>query len=111
RTMPCVHRILDVDLDFFVQPVANFRNLDDLSRLSDDEYDVWPLDDVSAFLTERCGLSGPLPGWAIERHGDAFRLWQQAVKAGSIETPFSVTHVDAHADLGLGESNYMEIMG
>lgn len=105
-----MNRILDVDLDFFVQPVAHFRNLDDLSRLSDDEYDVWSLDEVSAFLTEQCGLRAPLPGWAIERHGEAFQLWEQAVNAGSIEAPFSVTHVDAHADLGLGESNYVEIM-
>ncbi len=67
-------RILDVDLDFFVDAVAHFRDLNDLSRLSDEEYSAWPVEDAAAFLSDQCGLSGPLPGWAIERHGEAFKL-------------------------------------
>jgi hypothetical protein len=110
-TLTHVMRILDVDLDFFVHPVAHFRNLDDLSRLSDDEYDVWPLDEASAFLADQCGLSGRLPGWAIERHGEAFRHWHEAIASGRLKAPFSVVHVDAHADLGLGEPVHEEIMG
>lgn len=105
-----VDRILDVDLDFFVRGVAHWRSLDDLSRLSDDEYDVWSLEEVSAFLRDQCGLGAPLPGWAIERHSEAFGEWQQAMADGSLDPPFSITHVDAHADLGLGEPVHLEIM-
>lgn len=69
------------------------------------------LEDASAFLKYQCGLTEPLPGWAIERHGEAFELWRQALTSGTIKGPLSVTHIDAHADLGLGEPVHLEIMG
>jgi hypothetical protein len=105
-----VTRILDVDLDFFVHGVEHFVDLDDLTRLDDGEYEAWSLDEASAFLTDQCGVAEPLPGWAIERHGEAFDVWRRALTEGSIKSPLSITHVDAHADLGLGEPVHVEIM-
>lgn len=105
-----VTRILDIDLDFFVRPTAHFVNLDDLTRLDDHDYRVWSPEAAIAFLVDRCRLTEPLPGWAVERHGEAFDLWGRAIAQGAISAPFSLTHVDAHADLGLGEAVHVEIM-
>jgi len=75
------------------------------------DYPVWTVDQAAAFLLDQCGLEGPLPGLAVERHGEAFGRWGAALSNGKIDAPLTVTHVDAHADLGLGESVHMEIMG
>ncbi len=103
-------RVLDIDLDFFVRGVRHFVDLDDLTRPDPAEYAVWSIDEALQFLQTRCGLSRPLPGWAIERHGEAFRIWGNGLAAGTLRGPLSVTHVDAHADLGLGEAAHVEIM-
>jgi hypothetical protein len=58
---------------------------------------------VIEFLEGRCGLNGPLPGIVVEHHGELFERWRSMVEEARLVTPFHLTHVDAHADLGQGE--------
>jgi hypothetical protein len=103
-----VTRILDIDLDFFVQPVVHLPQDD--SRPVSAEHTVWSTDRAFEFLTDRCGLTGRLPGILTEQHDELFPSWREAVRAQILQPPFDVTHVDAHADLGLGDSGYVYLM-
>ncbi len=47
----------------------------------------------------------------IEHHNELFYRWGEAIDAGRMAAPFEVVHVDAHADLGLGDSSYAYLMG
>lgn len=102
-------RILDLDLDFFVHGVAHWRP-EDGGRLDGEEFPAWDVEEALAFLEERCLLAAPLPGFVVENHGELFSVWRKAIADGMISAPFEVTHVDAHADLGLGDSGYVYLM-
>lgn len=105
RTLPSVLRVLDVDLDFFLEGAAHWRGRD-AGRLDGDDYPPWPIGEALPYLRERCGLTERLPGIVVEHHAELFARWHTAIDAGTLEAPFSVTHVDAHADLGLGDAGY-----
>jgi UPF0489 domain len=98
-------RVLDVDLDFFVDGVADLR-APDAGRLDSSEFPPWSLEGSLRFLEEQCKLTRKLPGVAVEYHADVFAHWRALIDRGVLEPPFSVTHVDAHADLGLGDAGY-----
>lgn len=102
-------RVLDLDLDFFLDGAATWRGRQD-DRLDAADYRPWPLAQVLSFLRERCRLAGTLPGIVVEHHGELFGRWRDAIDAGQLTPPFHVTHVDAHADLGLGDSGYSYLM-
>jgi hypothetical protein len=104
-----VQRVLDIDLDFFVRGVAHWRDRDD-GRLDQEDFPAWPLEDALAFLTDRCGLTGARPGFVVEHHGELFARWRDAIDAGVLRAPFHVTHVDAHADLGIGDSGFIHLL-
>jgi hypothetical protein len=101
-------RILDLDLDFFLYETAHWRGAG--TRLDGSEFPPWDIDDVVSFLEDKCRVTSRLPGFAVENHGELFALWREAVRAELLEAPFHVTHVDAHADLGLGDSGYIHLM-
>lgn len=101
-------RVLDLDLDFFLYETAHWRA--DEERLDSSEFPPWDLSDAISFLENRCRLSTRLPGFVVENHGELFRLWRESVQTGRFNAPFHVTHVDAHADLGLGDSGYVDLM-
>jgi hypothetical protein len=103
-------RILDLDMDFFVTEVAHYRNPDG-QRLDPGEYPPWDLDLAVRFLEERCFLSeeATLPGICVENHGELFWLWRALLESGKLTAPFDLTHVDAHADFGLGDASYVYI--
>ena len=103
-----MHRILDLDTDFFSHEVVYWPDVS--ARPSDDDHPVWDLEDVREFLEVRCGLRGKLPGRAVATHDEVFPLWRAASNAGRIATPFHVTHVDAHGDLGFGDASYVCLM-
>ncbi len=104
-----MQRILDLDLDFFLDGAATWRGREH-DRLEAADYPPWPLAQVFSFLRERCGLDRRLPGFVVEHHGELFPLWRDAIDARRLTPPFHVTHVDAHADLGLGDSGYSYLM-
>jgi hypothetical protein len=39
-----------------------------------------------------------------------YDIWNRLIVGGTLRTPFSLTHVDSHADLGLGDPSYVYIM-
>jgi hypothetical protein len=102
-----VQRVLDIDLDFFVCPVVHWASEE---RPAAEEHSVWPAVEAAEFLRDRCGLTEPLPGFMTENHDDLFPMWRRAVEGGILKPPFHVTHVDAHADLGLGDAGYVYLM-
>jgi hypothetical protein len=102
-------RVLDLDLDFFLDGVANWRDVG-AGRLDAADYPPWSRDEAFAFLEDRCKLTGPLPGFVVENHGALFDLWASAADRGQLLLPLSVTHVDAHSDLGLGDATYINLL-
>lgn len=102
-------RVLDLDLDFFLHGVAHHRASDD-DRLDSEYAEPWSIDSTMEFLRGRCGLNGRFPGAVVEHHGEVFERWRSAIRLGTLKTPFHVTHVDAHADLGLGDAGYVPLV-
>lgn len=101
----CMRRVLDIDLDAFVYGSEDGRTRDD-PRLDAEVHPPWDVTKVLSFLRCNCRLSGPLPGFAVEHHGDLFFRWRDAIERGLLVPPFHVTHVDAHADLGTGDCGF-----
>lgn len=100
-----MQRVLDLDLDAFVYGSEDGRTRDD-PRLDAEVHPPWDLPKVLSFLRCNCRLSGPLPGFAVEHHGDLFFRWRDAIEEGLLDPGFHVTHVDAHADLGTGDFGF-----
>jgi hypothetical protein len=106
-----MQRLLDLDLDFFLDDVEYFSG--GTRRLSDDDFHPWEAVRVQRFLEDRCGLSrdGRIPGRVVTHHYEAFLWWRDLVEVGTLVPPFEVVHVDAHADLGCGDASWSSIMG
>ena len=96
-------RVLDIDLDFFLADCCPLAALGERPLLFGHE--PWTSDTVIDFLERQCGLSTdrPVPGTIFETHDGALQFWDARRKDGSLDTPFWVTHVDAHSDLGIGK--------
>lgn len=101
-----MHTVLDLDLDFFVWPIAVDIEEDE-QRLDPRTYTLQSEQYVREFLEQRCGLSAAhrIPGRFMVHHVDAFAIWHEWLLHGVLEAPFDVIHVDAHADLGSGFGN------
>jgi len=95
-------RVLDIDLDFFLADCCPLSEYGQRPALAGHE--PWDEADVIAFLEQHCGLSveAPIPGRVFETHDRALLFWEEQIAAGRLTVPFSVTHVDAHSDLGIG---------
>lgn len=89
--------------------MAHWRGRDH-DRLNAEQYPPWSVDETMAFLEGRCGLTDRLPGAVVEHHGNLFFEWRRAIESGALPYPFSVTHADAHADLGSGDPGYVYLM-
>lgn len=100
-----------LDLDFFVTEIAYHRDPDG-PRLDPNEYPPWDLSSAVQFLEERCLLSQkrPLPGAYVEKHGELFWVWRELLESHKLTAPFDLTHIDAHADVGLGDASYTYIV-
>ncbi|MEW4239766.1 UPF0489 family protein [Priestia megaterium] len=103
-------RILDIDMDFFLNDIAHWVGGE--YRLNDSDYLPWLEKDFRIFLEERCLLSknNPVKGRIIKNHNEAFFFWDELIKNKIIDTPFEVTHIDAHSDTGLGDNGYVYIV-
>jgi len=104
--------VLDLDLDFFLNHYETDQPADADTRL-DNRFEPWPATQVRAYLEGRCGLStsSPTPGKRVRRHDQVFHSWQHLIARGSLAVPFDVVHIDAHADLGEGDSVWMYLCG
>jgi hypothetical protein len=109
-------RVLDLDLDFFLDAVVAWPFSDgDGPRRSAERYAPWPAESVAGFLERQCGrrvaAGGTRPiGRTVATHDGAFYFWRELIERGELAAPFDVVHVDAHADLGLGDTGYRYIM-
>lgn len=102
-------RILDLDLDFFLDEIAHWQN--GSGRLNDQDFTPWTEEVVRAFLEEQCGLSmaNKVRGRFVKHHHEAFYFWRELILAGNLEAPFEVVHVDAHSDTGFGDSGFLYV--
>jgi hypothetical protein len=100
-------RILDVDLDFFLNRIATDQSSGG-KRLSKEDFEPWSEEKVRRFLEDQCGLSTTrrIPGKFVIHHHQAFYWWRDLIRSGKLTKPFEVVHVDAHADLGSGTFGY-----
>lgn len=104
-------RILDIDMDFFLDGIAHWQTGDD--RLNDEDFKPWKEKEFIRFLEDKCLLSkdNPIKGRIIKEHNEAFLFWDELIKENCLQKPFHITHIDAHSDTGLGDSGYKYIMG
>lgn len=101
-------RFLDIDLDAFLNSVAYWA---EGGRLDPEDYIPWREERLRDFLERQCGLSrsAPIKGWFVEEHDGAFDIMRDLVAGGS--GPLDVVHVDGHADLGLGDPSWVDLIG
>jgi len=95
-------RVLDLDLDFFLTGVCYPARKGE--RPVEKGVIPWTDKAVRVFLENNLGLSRefPKPGQVFETHDGALEFWKGKMDSGALEAPFSVVHIDAHSDLGIG---------
>ncbi len=95
--------VLDLDLDFFLSDCCPLAPKGE--RPSEECASPWKEEAVVSFLENGLGLdkTRPIPGRVTETHDGALTFWKRQMDAGTLSRPFSVVHVDAHADLGIGK--------
>jgi len=100
-----IMRVLDIDLDFFLNEDLIPKSEED--RLPEDWCDPWIAEDVTNFLDKNCGLKDKRnPGKIVTEHHEALQFWEELINSGKLTSPFEVVHVDAHADMGQGQTCY-----
>jgi hypothetical protein len=106
-----VVNVLDIDLDFFLKPRPTRREKD--GRPSASEYQPWSPAEVEAYLTKRCNLRKRyrLPGAVVTYHHQVFDRWKSLIHSGHLQVPFHLTHIDSHADMGMGDGSAGYIQG
>ena len=99
-------RVLDLDLDFFLSAPCPFA--EEGERPADACASPMEKAKVREFLEVNCGLNKerPLPGRVFDTHDKALLFWDELNKSGRLTAPFTVTHVDAHTDLGIAQKGY-----
>lgn len=107
-------KILDLDMDYFMDHIAtNIAESID-TRLAEEDYSefVWKEERVRKYIEDNLGLSksNKIKGRIVSRHNEALFFWQELIKNKSLKVPFEVVHVDSHADLGLGYSSWTYIL-
>ena len=94
--------VLDLDLDFFLSDCCPLAERG--ARPSASNATPWTEDAVCTYLEQNLGLRAdrPIPGVVVETHDGALAFWKRQMRIGMLSRPFSVVHVDAHSDLGIG---------
>lgn len=103
--------ILDLDLDFFLNERATNKKMRGSRRLNKKIFVPWTDIDVINFLNGNCGLSTntKIYGKIFTEHDELFAYLRELQEQNNFEFTFSIDHVDAHADLGLGDNSYTYI--
>ena len=96
-------RILDIDLDFFLDDIAHSKGKS-LKRLNKKDYIPWKEKDVIEFLEKQIGLdkTKPVKGKFFVHHEEVFDFLKSEINKKNLTPKFSITHVDAHSDLATG---------
>lgn len=99
-------RVLDIDLDYFLDAPVNEQDHSSDSRVTDSGCveSVWSEKRVRSFLENNLGLSKDkkIKGRVFKGHDEALYFWEDLICNEKLETPFSVVHIDSHPDLGYG---------
>lgn len=95
-------RILNLDLDFFLNRRVTSRADSINSRPDDYGLVPWHPDTVVQYLEDELNLKKKVPGKVVVSHHEVFFLWRNLIGLKRLTSPFFVCHVDAHADLGMG---------
>lgn len=107
-------KILDLDMDYFMEDVVTSISESDTSRLSEEYYgeSVWSVKRVRDFIEKNLGLSKSkkIKGRIVIGHNESLFFWKELLEKGELMIPFEVVHVDSHADLGLGYSSWTYIL-
>lgn len=107
-------KILDLDMDYFMDVIAFHVSQSNTKRLIDDYYvdSVWSEARVIDFLENNLGLSKnkKIKGRIVKGHNEALYFWRELIEQNKLKIPFEVVHVDSHADLGLGYSSWKYIL-
>ncbi len=95
-------KVLDLDLDFFLDDCCPLAKMGE--RPNPDAASPWTEAAVVEYLERHLGLDAkrPIPGIITETHDGALAFWKARMDQGLLSRPFSVVHVDAHSDLGIG---------
>ncbi|MBU3191895.1 UPF0489 family protein [Clostridium bowmanii] len=103
-------KILDLDLDFFQMDVSNWGN-DYGKRLNSEYTQPWNKEKLVSYLETNLGLrkNKKIDGRIYTHHDEAFYFWRELILKGNLCIPFDLVHVDAHADLGFGDSSFQYI--
>ncbi len=99
-------RILDLDLDFFLNKIAFWKKGN--KRLDDKNYIPWKENKLINFLENQCKLStdNKINGKIVKKHNEAYYFWKYLIKNNNLNIPFEIVHIDAHGDLGMGDNSY-----
>ena len=106
-------KVLDLDMDYFMNSVATGIDESIEARLDETDYgeSVWNPEKVREFLEKNLGLSTQrrIKGRIVKGHNEALLFWKELLSTKDLTAPFEVVHVDSHADLGLGYSSWLYI--
>ncbi|AUD00880.1 UPF0489 family protein [Spirosoma pollinicola] len=104
-------KILDLDLDFFINERATDKKLKGKRRLNKTKFIPWEKKQVKDFLENNCGLNPneKIPGNLFTHHDELFYFLRSLQEKHNFELQFSIDHVDAHADLGYGDFSFYHI--
>lgn len=107
-------KILDLDMDYFMDRIATDIAESIEERLPEAEYagSVWSEQRIRDFLENNLGLSrqNRIKGRVVLGHNESLFTWKELIDKGELNVPFEVIHVDSHADLGLGYSSWIYIL-
>ena len=95
-------RVLNIDLDFFLNDRAHGRPDDPNARPENWGLTPWKPDQVVAYLDTALNLKTKVPGRVVQSHHEVFYHWRDLIERKELTAPFFICHVDAHADLGMG---------
>jgi hypothetical protein len=102
-------KVLDIDLDFFLNKVSDSR--EDGKRLNKRNYYPWSKIAFNSFLENRCLLSKEhsIYGRIVKKHHEVFFFWRDLIQQKKVEVPFELVHIDAHSDIGIADWGWIYI--
>ncbi len=97
-------KILDIDMDYFLEKAPHFISQECTNRASED-HKPWNKEKVVDFIENNLGLSksNKIKGKIVCHHNEALDYWRYLINCKLLEIPFEVIHVDSHADLAFME--------
>lgn len=103
-------RILDIDLDFFLNR-KRCGTVTSEERLSEEEYKPWSSEEFIYYLENKCGLNSnhKISGKVFKHHDEVFYYLRNLQENNNYGLTFDIDHLDAHGDLGLGDSSHFYI--